>query len=213
MMGSGHVDVDVILTLAHAAVAGAGPRARAGPDPLGDALEAAVDAVPPGEARRSLLIELAARRPDLVLRRATDWLADGDTDVLVRLPEHWLRLAVAGALRPWSQGSIDAVITAVGDDIGEGTPLARVMADDYPALTRPSGLEEGDHRWHVIATEPWEWSLWRDDHGRHALEVVKSSGHADLFLSELVDEALVERWRNEGPEALEAAVERIRSTA
>jgi hypothetical protein len=235
-MKNGPVGAGVAVTLARAAALCAAPRPRYGPDPLGDAFEAVMDAAPPGDDRRALLAGLAERRPDLVLRRAGDWLTDDDADVLVRLPEHHLRVAVAGARRPWSQRAIDAVVDALHDETGRAhrrsgadelqataatdqvrvidpaDVLARVMADDYPELTRPHGVPtDPPCRWHIIGCEVWEWSLWRSDDGRHALEVVVSSGHADFEVAEMVDAALVAAWLGNGPATMDGAVERIRT--
>jgi hypothetical protein len=153
---------------------------------------------------------LAERRPDLVLWRATTWLTDDDVDILLRLPHHWHRVALAGALRPWSPASIDRAERGLADE-GGADVIARVMADRYPELTRPSGVaERPDRRWHAIGGEVWSWALWRANDGAHALEVVATHGPADFQVGELVDETLVESWRRDGPAALEDHLERLR---
>lgn len=224
-MGGAPVPGDVVLTLARAAAANAPPRPRSGPDELGAALEAVVDGMPPGDDRRGVLLGLAERRPDLILRRATDWLTDADTDVLVRLPQHFLRVAVAHSLRPWSRRSIDAVVRQLRDDHvvvdprtgARGDPtlaevVGRVMADAEPGLMWPAGVpRNGPNRWRVIGCETWEWALWRCDDGRYALDTVISSGLVEFEVGELVDEALVEAWVSDGPAALDAAVEQLRA--
>jgi hypothetical protein len=212
-MGRGAEPGAVAHTLARAAAACASPRARSGPDPVGDALEAVVDQTPPGPLRAALVGDLAERRPDLVLRRAAAWLGDGDVEVLARLPHHWFRVAVAGALRPWSDASIAAAAAVLAPHDGAGVVLG-VMADRAPELTRPTGVDGPPHeRWHAIGGEIWEWSLWRSDRGRHALEVVVSRGHADFTVGGSVEDALVEAWRNEGPAALDGAVAGLRAGA
>jgi hypothetical protein len=230
-MGGPLVPADVVLVLARGAAAGAPQRPRSGPDELGSALEAVVDAVPPGPGRHRLLVLLAERRPDLIVRRATDWLTDDDTDVLIRLPHHFLRLAVAHSLRPWSRRAIDTVVGGMrGDPPVETRPVvragpgdddravpddvdvvARVMADQYPELMRPTGLtHEPSCSWRVIDCEVWEWTLWRCQHGHHALEAVVSTGHVDFHVAEVIDDSLVQAWRRDGPVALDPAVERMR---
>lgn len=140
--------------------------------PLGVAFEAVVDAMPPGEERRALIADLAAARPDLVLHRAGEWVPHDDVDVLHRLPEPWLRLAGAGAVRPWGADAVEEMRRRLGGAASETDTLASVMADRYPTLTRPRGLrDEPDRRWWssapsrgggrcgvaTMAATPWRW--------------------------------------------------------
>jgi hypothetical protein len=87
------------------------------------------------------------------------------------------------------------------------------MADGYPELTRPAGFPQDPlRRWRVIGCELWEWSLWRCDDGRYALEVVVSTGHVEFEVAELVADELVAAWLSDGPAALDEAVEQLRAT-
>lgn len=177
------------------------------------AFESIVDGMTPGGERLGLVTALAVSRPDLVLYRATAWLTGNDAGVLLALCQHWYRVALAGALRPWTPAAVDVVVDGGGDQIDIDL-ITRVMADTAPAVTRPHGIEDRPgRRWYAIAGEPWEWSLWRCSDGRHALEVVVHRELIDFAVSEPVDVQLVTAWRRDGPAALDETIGRIRAQA
>ena len=209
--------------LALAAVRGAGsPRSL---------VERLVGAASPVQ-RTMLVAEVAARWPALVVWWAREWVGPDDTGVLARLPRAWQRIAVAGAVRPWSAAAIERI-----DDIGrwrdwdplDVAALGRVMRDEAPELTRPDDLEalearvareareaqEGigrsnpdvARRWWIVAEEPWAWTLWRREDGLHAIEELPP-GWSMLGRSTPIDDATARSWlaralAADGPEPTE----------
>ena len=161
-------------------------------------------------ARRSMLVaEIAARRPALVVWWAREWVGPDDTGVLARLPRAWQRIAVAGAVRPWSAAAVERL-----DDIGrwrdwdplDVAALRRVMRDDAPELTQPDDREALEAqmgagrtnsdvvgRWWIVAEEPWAWTLWRRDDGLHAIEELPP-GWSMLGRSTPIDDATAQSW-------------------
>lgn len=124
------------------------------------------------EQASMLLGMLAARHPEVVLYHARQFLTHHDSPILLRLPSQWERIAVATALRPWSEASIEKLLSLAK---WKKLPpldleaLVRVMRDDYPALTRPGGL--GDDRiWWIIGGSPHECTIWETTDGTLAIE-------------------------------------------
>lgn len=166
-------------------------------------IERLVAAASPGQ-RAMLVAEVAARRPALVVWWAREWVGPDDTGVLARLPLAWQRIAVAGAVRPWSSSAIGRI-----DDIGrwrdwdplDVAALGRVMRDEAPELTQPDDRDvleapmagEGTRRWWIVAEEPWAWTLWRRDDGLHAIEELPP-GWSMLGRSTVVDDATARSW-------------------
>jgi hypothetical protein len=113
------------------------------------------------------------------------------------------RIAVAGAVRPWTPSAVDRI-----EDIGrwrgwdplDVTALRRVMRDEAPELTRPDRFDDAEdasdlaaRRWWIVAEEPWAWTLWRSDDGRHAIEQLPP-GWTMLGVARLIDEATALSW-------------------
>lgn len=138
------------------------------------AVDGWIEHPPGGMTRGEVLYLIADRWGDQIVRRAPQWLTTDDTGVLVRLPSHWHRLAVAGALRPWPDAAEAPVRTAAGMRDWEPTELdalLRVMADEAPELCRPPDIDD-QRRWRMTRERPWDWTLWEADDGTRALEVV-----------------------------------------
>lgn len=154
--------------------------------------------------RAMLVAEVAARRPAVVVWWAREWVGPDDTGVLARLPRAWQRIAVAGAVRPWSAAAVERI-----DDIGrwrgwdplDVAALRRVMQDDAPELTQPDDVETleaqvagaGTRRWWIVAEEPWAWTLWRRDDGLHAIEELPP-GWSMLGRSTPIDDETARSW-------------------
>lgn len=160
---------------------------------------------------------VAPNLPDLVVLNAVDWLSVSDAAVLVALPAHWQRVAVAGALRPWPSDAIAYVVTAAQ---GQSWPpedadaLVRVMEDDYPELTRPEGLSldrPGDRRWWIIAGAPYDWTVWRADDGSLALEVLKP-GSASTCTARMLTSEQVSAFDQAGIRPLTDLVAELRDS-
>lgn len=66
---------------------------------------------PAGLARSTVLMLTADRFPAPILANARAWLTAADTGVLIRLPSHWHRTALAEALRPWDDAALQRVRT------------------------------------------------------------------------------------------------------
>ena len=133
-----------------------------------------ITAPPGGLSRSEVLFLVADRWADAIVRWAPEWLTTDDTGVLVRLPTHWHRLAVAGALRPWPDTAAAPVRSAgrlQGWNPIELEAVLRVMADDAPELSRLPGIED-DRRWRMARERSWDWTLWQADDGTWAIEVV-----------------------------------------
>jgi hypothetical protein len=143
------------------------------------ALSMLVDRSPTvGVARVDLVAALAERLPALVVAHAQEWLGPDDSAVLARLRDHNRRLAVATAVRPWSERAIHAIESA-GQwqkwHEAELDAIVRVMRDEAPELTAPWGVGDSGRggRWWIVADHPWDWTLWRCDDGSTVLERVE----------------------------------------
>lgn len=153
-----------------------------------------IEEPPGGLTRGDVLVLVADRWADAIARWAPEWLTTEDTGVLVRLPTHWHRLAVAGALRPWPEAAAEPVRIAgrtQGWNPIELEAVLRVMADDAPELSRLPGVED-ERRWRMVRERPWDWTLWTDDDGTWAIEVV--CGRVGVYtVAELLTEEEAER--------------------
>lgn len=149
--------------------------AQHAPLDLAPQLESLMLSATPPTRRSTLLVLLAARFPEIVVYHARKYLDPNDVQVLAALPEHWQRIAVAGALRPWTKAAIARVeplwqIRNVNPR--DAQAIVRVMLDQYPSLTHPPGLT--DHRrWWIIGAEPYVWTVWETDDGTMALEIIR----------------------------------------
>jgi hypothetical protein len=159
-------------------------------------------------------VALAAEHPDVVVAHSVDWLDAAEAagaEVLARLPTHWHRMAVAGALRAWPAEAVEVtrlVAERLEWDPRDTEALLRVMLDEAPELVHPEGLEDS-RRWWIVGGAPWDWTLWRADDGTHALEVLRS-GWSSTSQSEVLDADRVQAWRAEGAAALVDLVQRLR---
>jgi len=133
-----------------------------------------LDQPPAGVGRGELGMAIAPTAPDLVLEHATEWFGHDDIGVVVRLPLHWHRIAVGGALGPWPLDAHDAIDRAARwHDWPEGDTAAlhRAMTGTDPHLNRPDGIAD-DRRWRIIGGTPHGWTLWRADDGTLAYETL-----------------------------------------
>lgn len=133
-----------------------------------------------GLARVDLVAALAEPMPALVVARARSWVGPADSAVVARLRAHHQRIAVATAVRPWDDQAIRAVEQAGSWQRwheAEVAAVLRVMRDEAPELTAPSGVGEVDlsGRWWIQAERPWDWTLWRGDDGRAVIERVEGT--------------------------------------
>ncbi len=124
--------------------------------------------------RSSLLSFLAPNYSSLVVYHAHRMLDYQDAQVIAALPNHWGRIAVATALRPWPLDAVDRVksllrIRKFNEHDTEA--IVKVMADDAPRLTHPAGLKDS-RRWWIIAGEPYSWTMWETNDGELAFEVL-----------------------------------------
>ena len=139
------------------------------------------------EQASSLLGMLAARHAEIVLYHARQLLTHDDVAILLRLPSQWERIAVATALRPWSEPAIEKLLTLAQWKKLPPLDLAalvRVMRDDYPALTQPSGLA-GERIWWIIGGKSHENTVWETTDGTLAFEL-HLPGHACLSQTRLL---------------------------
>jgi hypothetical protein len=175
-----------------------------------------VSTLPSGIDRATVVATLCPALADLVVANSVEWTNAEEAaraGVLARLPTHWHRLAVAGALRPWPPDAVDAAGVAAQWqhwDTQDTAALVRVMTDQAPELTRPEGLDDG-HRWWVVAGSPWDWTVWRSDDERFALEVLRS-GWSATCASRVLDPAQVLAWRTGGIASLSATVAALRDS-
>lgn len=143
------------------------------------ALSMLVDRSPTvGVARVDLVAALTERLPALVVAHAHEWLGPDDSAVLARLRDHHRRLAVATAIRPWSERAIQAIESAGQWQTwheAELDAIVRVMRDEAPELTAPWGVGDTGRggRWWIVADHPWDWTLWQCDDGSTVLERVE----------------------------------------
>ncbi len=146
-----------------------------GPLDLAPSLESLMISAACPTRRSTLLVSLATRYPQIVVYHARQYLDPTDVHVLAALPEHWQRVAVAGALRPWTKAAIARVeplwqIRKVNPN--DAQAIIRVMLDQSPSLTHPPGLTD-PRRWWIIAAEPYVWTVWETEDGQLALETMR----------------------------------------
>ncbi len=133
-----------------------------------------LDEPPTGVDRGELGMAIAPTAPDLVMEHATEWFGHDDIGVVLRLPRHWHRIAVSGALGPWPEEAHEAVDRAAGWQdwpAGDTEALHRAMTGADPHLNRPDGIDD-DRRWRIIGGTPHGWTLWRADDGTMAYETL-----------------------------------------
>lgn len=146
-----------------------------------------------GVARADLVVALAERLPALVTAYARSWVRPHDAAAIARLGQHHRRVAVATAVRPWHPDAIREVETTARQQGWHGAELdavMRVMRDDAPELTAPSGVGDVDlsGRWWIVAERSWDWTLWRSVDGRHVLERVEGGVGMWTSVHDLSDE-------------------------
>ncbi|MBL8891600.1 MAG: hypothetical protein JNL67_16590 [Planctomycetaceae bacterium] len=152
--------------------------ARCCPSDRVSELELLLKAASPPTRRSTLLASLAERFPQIVVYYARQYLVHDDVQVLAALPEQWQRVAVAGALRPWTNSAINRVeqlwqIRKLNSN--DTLAITSVMLDQYPRLTRPPGLTDQRHWW-IIAANPHVWTVWEAEDGTLALETPRPGG-------------------------------------
>lgn len=133
-----------------------------------------LDRPPAGVGRGELGMAIAPTAPDLLVEHATEWFGHDDIGVVVRLPRHWHRIAVAGALGPWpaaAHAAVDGAARWQGWVDGDTEALHRAMTGSDPHLNRPDGIDD-DRRWRIIGGTPHGWTLWRADDGTMVLETL-----------------------------------------
>jgi hypothetical protein len=126
--------------------------------------------------RDSLFCFLVPNYPTTVVYYAHRMLNHQNTHVIVGLSNHWERVAVATALRPWPAEAIERVrhgLTMKKTNGLDIEAIVRVMRDDDELLTCPSGLQDS-RRWWMIAGEPYRWTMWETTDGSLACEVLQS---------------------------------------
>lgn len=146
-----------------------------------------------GAVRLDLVSLLAERVPALLVAHARAWVQPGDGVVIVRLDAHHHRVAVAGAVRPWERAAVHDVEIAAehaGWHHAEVDAVIRVMRDDAPELTHPSGVGDVDlsGRWRIVAERPWDWTLWQRDDGTCILERVEGGVGMWTSVHDLADD-------------------------
>jgi hypothetical protein len=83
---------------------------------------------------------VAPRFADLLLGGARRWFTSADTGMLVHLPTHQHRMAVAGALGPFGEEAVDRVSIAAqmrGWPPGDTAALQAVMRSGAEGPDRP----------------------------------------------------------------------------
>ena len=126
--------------------------------------------------RSSLLSFLAPNYSPLVVYYAHRMLDYQNAQVIAALPNHWERIAVATALRPWPLDAIDRVKSLLRirkSNEHDTEAIVKVMADDAPRLTHPAGLKDS-RRWWIIAGEPYSWTMWETNDGDLTIEVLQT---------------------------------------
>jgi len=134
-----------------------------------------LDQPPTGVGRGELGMAIAPAAPDLLMEHAERWFGHDDIGVVLRLPFHFQRIAVAGALGPWPDDAHEAVDSAArwqhwAD--GDTAAVHRAMSGDDPFLNRPGGIEGGHGRWRIIGGTSHGWTLWLADDGVMAYETL-----------------------------------------
>lgn len=125
--------------------------------------------------KNSLFCFLVPNYSSTVVYFAHQLLHHQNAHVIVGLPTHRERLAVATALRPWPSESIDRVrqgLKVKNINSLDIEAIVRVMRDADELLTCPAGLQD-NRRWWMIAAEPYRWTMWETSDGSLAYEVLQ----------------------------------------
>lgn len=151
----------------------------------------------------ALLALIAGHQPNFVLHVARRYLTPEHTSVLIQLPKHWMRIALATQFAPWPQSSLKVMAKAarwLKWDINDWSALEKVMRDQYPILTHPPGLPR-DKRWWMIDGDGAEWTVWESVDGEYCIEVLQP-GYAYNFKSFPISPQLVDVLKLEGHAAI-----------
>ena len=151
----------------------------------------------------SLLTHLALHRPHFVLHVARRYLSPKHTSVLIQLPRHWMRIALATQFNPWPQTSIEIIAKAsqwLKWDINDWAALERVLRDDYPILTHPPGTPR-NKRWWMVDGDGAEWTLWESMDQEYCIEVLQP-GYAYEFRPFPISKEIVEALMLHGHSAI-----------
>ena len=144
----------------------------------------------------SLFSFLAPNYASIVVYHAHRMLDHRNATVIAGLLNHWERIAVATALRPWPQQAVDRVkhLLQIKDaNEKDIEAIISVMLDEAPLLTHPEGLIDR-RRWWMIAGEPYNWTVWETGDGNLACEVLQP-GLALQSTSRLLSEAEAMEFR------------------
>lgn len=151
----------------------------------------------------ALLTLIAGHQPNFVLHVARRYLTPEHTAVLIQLPKHWMRIALATQFAPWPQSSLEVMAKAarwLKWDVNDWSALEKVMRDQYPILTHPPGLPR-DKRWWMIDGDGAEWTVWESVDGEYCIEVLQP-GYAYNFKSFPISPQLVDALKLEGHAAI-----------
>lgn len=147
----------------------------------------------------ALLALIASKQPNFVLHVARHYLTPEHTAVIIQLPKHWMRIALATQFAPWPQSSLDVMAKAarwLKWDDNDWSALEKVMQDQYPILTHPPGLPR-DKRWWMIDGDGAEWTVWESVDGEYCIEVLQP-GYAYKFQSFPITSQLVHTLKLDG---------------
>lgn len=151
----------------------------------------------------ALLALIAGYQPHFVLHVARRYLTPEHTAVLIQLPKHWMRIALATQFAPWPQSSLEVMAKGarwLKWDVNDWSALEKVMRDQYPILTHPPGLPR-DKRWWMIDGDGAEWTVWESIDGEYCIEVLQP-GYAYNFKSFPISPQLVDVLKLEGHAAI-----------
>ena len=151
----------------------------------------------------AILTQLALHRPHFVLNVARRYLSPKHTSVLIQLPKHWMRIALATQFNPWPQASIEVVAKAsrwLKWDTNDWAALEKVMRDDYPILTHPPRTPP-NKRWWMLDGDGAEWTLWESIDQDYCIEVLQP-GYAYEFRPFPISKELVEALMLQGHSAI-----------
>jgi|GEM_PF-2184489 hypothetical protein len=160
----------------------------------------------------AILAHLAIFQPHFVLHVARKYLTHSNTDVLINLPKHWMKIALATQFTPWPSASIEVLGKAarwLKWDTSDWAALERVLRDDYPCLTHPPGTPR-NKRWWIIDGDGAEWSLWESVDQEYCIEVLQP-GYAYEFRPFPFDQALLEPLQNQGHTAIASQLKQWKS--
>lgn len=174
-----------------------------------------LDDPPGGLSPDQLGAAVAPRLPGTLLWEPRRWFDTRHTAVLVRFPLHWQRRSFALALSPWPTIAVERVrvaATTLHWADGDLDPLLEAMSGRHVPGGRPEGLtgsSPATGRWWAFDEAPYDWTLWRDEQGAVALEVLLP-GWAMTCRSRLLDDNEVATYLSEGATSLTEWVEELR---